>query len=80
MYHIENQLEEQADLAEGDRRALVEQLQALTQTPDSDDVNRRQIRAVGALKKLAPRAWQAALPALQVILTAEAKRQLSLPP
>lgn len=75
----ENQLDEQPDLAEGDRRALLEQLQALKESPAWADVTRRQVRALEALKKAAPTAWQVVLPVAQTLLTAEAKRQLGLP-
>lgn len=80
VYHLENQLKEQPDLSQGDRRALLEQLQALRESPASADVTRRQVRALEALKKAAPAAWQVMLPVAQALLTAEARRQLGLPP
>ena len=57
----------------------MEQLEALKAVPASDEVNSRQVGALTLLLKIAPKAWQAALPAIQLILTAEAKRQLGLP-
>ena len=80
VHHIQNQLEEQPNLSEGDRRALHEQLDVLTETPGSSDVTRRQIRALTALKEMAPVAWQAAQPAIRDIIEAEVKRRLGLPP
>jgi hypothetical protein len=37
------------------------------------------VRAGQRIRHLAPKAWEAALPVLQSVLTAEAKRQLGLP-
>lgn len=79
VYHIQNQLEEQPDMSEGDRRALLEQLLVLTETPNTGDVESRQVRALTAMRRIAPRAWEMALPALSSILTAEIRR-LGLPP
>jgi hypothetical protein len=78
--HIQNQLDEEPNLPEGNRRALREQLEVLTETPSSSDVTRRQIRALTALKKVAPITWQAAQPAIRDIVEAEVKRRLGLPP
>jgi hypothetical protein len=78
VYHIENQLEEEKNLSEGDRRHLTSQLQALLDVEPSSEP--KKIAALQALKNLAPVAWKAALPALQSIATAEMKRALGLPP
>jgi hypothetical protein len=80
VYHIENQLEEQPDLAEGDRRNLLEQLHSLTETSGTEETERRQVWALSLLRRIAPRAWEAALPAVQAILTAEIRQKLGLPP
>lgn len=77
--HVENLLDEQPDLQPGDRRALEEQLESFRQTPDAA-TEKRQIAAAQRLKVVAPRVWELARPVLQVVLTAEAKRQLGLPP
>ncbi len=79
-YHIENLLDED-DLAEGDRRALVQQLAAL-RTPAAGDpaAEKRQVAALRLLQAAAPKAWALAGPVLQVILTAEMRRTLNLPP
>jgi hypothetical protein len=77
--HIENLLEEQPDLPDGDRRALAEQLKSLREPAGNAEVERRQIRALEAFKRLAPKAWERALPLVMTIATAEIKRQLALP-
>jgi hypothetical protein len=78
--HIENLLDEQPDLSEGDRRVLEAQLTELRTQPTSKDLEQRQIRALKKLQELAPKAWQLALPLIQSIATAEIKKQLGLPP
>jgi hypothetical protein len=79
-YHIENLLDED-DLAEGDRRALVQQLVSLRQSAAGDPVaEKRQVAALRMLQTVAPKAWALAAPVLQVILTAEMRRALNLPP
>lgn len=76
VYHIQNQLEEETDLAEGDRRRLEEQLSSLL---DSETSVKQQTAALELFKRLAPKAWAAAAPAVQAILTTEIKRSLGLP-
>lgn len=78
--HIENLLDEQPGLAEGDRRDLLERLAALREAPTGADVERRQVGALSALKRLAPKAWELAQPLISTIATAEIKRQMGLPP
>ena len=78
VYHIENQLEEQDDLTEGDRRSLLGQLRALAGADAADQP--KQVSALQLLRKLAPKAWDAALPAIQALLTAEMRIKLGLPP
>lgn len=77
--HIQNALEEQPDLAEGDWRALLAELSALKEEPSSDHIEERQIGALQRPKGVAPKAWQAALPFIVPIATAEIRRQLGLP-
>ncbi len=79
-YHVENLLDED-NLPDGDRRALEAQLVSL-RTPAAGDpaVEKRQVAALRLLKTAAPKAWELAGPVLQVILTAEMRRQLGLPP
>jgi hypothetical protein len=79
-YHIENLLDEQKDLPSGDRRALLEELASLRESPTGGDVERRQVRALEALKQLAPKAWDLAQPLITTIATAEIRRKLGLPP
>jgi hypothetical protein len=78
VYHIENQLEEQDDLTEGDRRSLLGQLRALAGEDAADQP--KQVSALQLLRRLAPKAWDAALPAIQALLTAEMRIKLGLPP
>jgi hypothetical protein len=79
-YHIENMLEEDASLSEGDRRALREQLDSLRESPADPAAERRQVAALNFMRKAAPTVWHAAVPVLQAITTAEMRRQLGLPP
>ena len=78
-YHVENMLEEEPDLSDGDRRALREQLDTLRESPADAASEKRQVAAVRFLQKAAPKVWQVAQPIIQVLLTSEAKRQLGLP-
>jgi hypothetical protein len=78
-YHIENMLDEEPDLSEGDRRALTEQLAALRESPTDPGAERRQVAAIRLMQKVAPKVWEVAAPVLQVVLTSEVKRQLGLP-
>lgn len=81
VYHIENLLAGDKTLAEGDRRALREQLASLNQTPSAGKgVEHEQVAALKALRTLAPTIWNAAAPLVTALATAEMKRQLGLPP
>ncbi len=73
-------LEEDPGLSEADRRALKEQLSALSESPADPAAARRQIAAIRLMQKMAPKVWALAALVVQVILTAEARRQLGLPP
>ena len=78
--HIENVLAEDRDLAEGDRRLLADQLDAVRQPPVDESTESRQARALDRLRSSTPRVWETVLPTLTTILTTELKRQLGLPP
>ena len=78
--HVENLLDEEPDLLEGDRRVLEERLVSLRESPNDSGAQKRQLDALKLLQKLAPKAWELAAPVLQVVLTAEMKRAAGLPP
>lgn len=80
VYHIENTLDEESELTEGDRRVLQEQLAALRESPTTQSVEKRQISALESLRDLAPKAWATAKPLVVSIATAEIKQKLGLPP
>ena len=80
VYHIENQLERDPDLQEGDKRNLREQLNALRDSPADPVAEKRQVAALSLLKRTAPKIWEVVVPVAQSILTAEMKHQLGLPP
>ena len=80
VWHIENQLEEEAGLAEGDRRVLTERLEHLTTAPESPAAEKRQAEALQYLREKAPGAFEAALPSVLNIATAAIKAHLGLPP
>lgn len=80
VFDIQNRLDEEQGLSEGDRRALLERLDDLMETPDTDAASTRQARALGALRRIAPMTWQAVLPAIQMLVTAKARQELGLPP
>jgi hypothetical protein len=79
-YHLENLLTTD-DLPEADRRALVDQLVALREPAAGDPaVETRQLAALRLLRAAAPKAWELAGPVLRVIITAEMRKKLGLPP
>lgn len=77
--HVENLLDEQPDLDPGDRRALEEELRSLRRPAENQAETSRQVEALKGLKKMAPAAFKAAEPALEVLLTAAMKAALGLP-
>lgn len=79
VYAIENMLDGQ-ELTDGDRRQLEEDLASLLETPSESPIEKRQQRALEALRNAVPAIWDRAWPIAAVILTAEVKRQLGLPP
>lgn len=79
VWHIENQLEEEVGLSEGDRRVLLERLEQLKVEPTSEAAETRQAEALHYLREKAPRAFQAALPSVLNIATTAIKVHLGLP-
>jgi hypothetical protein len=77
---LQNLLDEQPDLSEGDRRRLEEEIQALNETPSEGAIDKRQQRALEAFRTLAPKVWDRGWPIAAPLLTAEVKRKLGLPP
>lgn len=66
------------DLDEATLLTVREQLAVLS-APADEVTDDDRVRAGRRIKALAPKAWEAILPVLQGLLTAEAKRQLGLP-
>lgn len=79
VYHVQNQLH-RADLSDGDRRALQEQLNELLETPADNDVEKRQVRVLERLREIAPGAWGAVSPIVAPLITAWMRQELRLPP
>jgi hypothetical protein len=67
------------DLDEATLLTVREQIAVLS-APVDEETDDDRVRAGQRIRDLAPRAWEAALPVLQSVLTAEAKRRLGLPP
>ena len=78
VHHIENQLEEETDLPEGERRKLTAELNSLRVDPSDPNSEKKQVAALQFLKRAAPRAWNAAQPAIMSLATAYAKKELGL--
>jgi hypothetical protein len=78
--HLENQLDQEPNLAEGDRRKILDGLAALRESPSLEGAEQRQATALKLLKKLAPKAWDLAVPVAQSLSTAWMRQQLGLPP
>ena len=78
VHHIENQLEEDDDLAEGERRKLIAELDSLRADPSDVTTEKRQVAALQFLKRVAPKAWNAAQPAIISLATAYAKKELGI--
>jgi hypothetical protein len=66
------------DLDEATLLTVREQIAVLSQPVDEATDDDR-VRAGRRIRDLAPKAWEAVLPVLQGLLTAEAKRRLGLP-
>jgi hypothetical protein len=80
VYALQNLLDEQPNLSEGDRRHIDEELSSLLEPPIDAKVGTRQQRAMETLRRLAPRVWDKAWPVAATLLTAEARAKLGLPP
>jgi hypothetical protein len=66
------------DLDEATLLTVREQVAVLS-APVDEATDDDRVRAGNRIKNLAPKAWEASLPVLQSLLTAEAKRRLGLP-
>jgi hypothetical protein len=66
------------DLDEATLLVVREQI-AILSAPVDEETDEARVRAGRRIKDIAPKAWEAILPVLQNLLTAEAKRQLGLP-
>ena len=66
------------DLDEATLLTIREQIAVLS-APVDEATNDERVRAGRRMRDLAPKLWEAGLPILQSVLTAEAKRQLGLP-
>jgi hypothetical protein len=75
VYHVQNQLEN-SELSEGDQRALHEQLNELLQIPDTQEAQKRQLKVLVTLRKVAPAAWKTIAPILDPLITAWMKAQM----
>src|SRR6266508_40989 len=74
--HLYNLIDFQDDLDEADRLTIAEQIDVLSQPKASDE---QRVEAGSVIKRLAPKMWDAALPILQSVLSAEIRRRLGLP-
>jgi hypothetical protein len=66
------------DLDEATLLTVREQIAVLS-APADEVTDDDRVRAGRRIRNLAPKLWEAGLPVLQSVLTAEAKRQLGLP-
>ena len=65
------------DLDEADRLTVVEQI-AILSAPEEEVPDERRLHAGEKIRQLAPKAWEAALPVLQGLLTEKLKKDLGL--
>jgi len=79
-HHIENLLEREPGLEEGDRRKLRAQLAELRKPIQSDADEKRVVGVLRTLQQVAPRVFDAAMPVIQAIATAYIRQELKLPP
>lgn len=73
IYHLENQLEEEPDLAESDRRELEAHLRILS---NHDESAKKRATAYAFIEKTVPKVWAVAEPALRIFLTSEVQQHL----
>jgi hypothetical protein len=74
--HLYNLMDYEPNLDEADRLTIQEQIAVLSEPKASDE---QLVEAGSRIKRLAPKMWEAALPVLQSVLSAEIRRQLGLP-
>jgi hypothetical protein len=72
VYHIENKLDDD-ELSPADRRELEKQLKVLT---EEGAAAKRKAEALSTLRRMAPRVWETAQPAIKVLLTTEVTQHL----
>jgi hypothetical protein len=77
VFHVQNQLDN-SDLAEGDRRALHDELNDLLQAPDTQEAQKRQVNVLVKLRQGAPLAWRTIAPIIDPLITAWMKAQMGL--
>jgi hypothetical protein len=79
VHHIENQLEEEPDLSEGERRTLIAQLDTLRDDPRGEqEKEEKQAKVLERLRAAAPKAFKAAMPSIMDLSTAYIKARLKL--
>ncbi len=76
--HLYNLIDFQDDLDEADRLTIMEQVAVLSK-PEDEVSDEQRVQAGSVIKRLAPKMWEAALPILQTVLSAELRKQLGLP-
>lgn len=74
---LRNVLEFEPGLDDAARLEVGEQIAVLSKP---DENGKQRVKAGEALRKLAPKGWEAAQPILQTLVSAELKKQLGLPP
>lgn len=74
IHALENILDEQ-EIDEGDRRLAQQLLEELRQAPDSED---QEVKLWARFKGLAPKVWDVGRPVLLDLISAEARRRLGL--
>lgn len=77
VFHVQNQLDN-SDLAEGDRRALHDELNDLLQAPDTQETQKRQVKVLVKLQQGWPAAWRTIAPIVDPLITAWMKAQMGL--
>ncbi len=80
IYEIENRLDQQPDLSEGDRRMLRRQLETARKSLGGADEESKLLDALKFARDRAPAAFNAALPVIQAIATTWVKLRLNQPP
>jgi hypothetical protein len=76
---IENRLERDRTLSDGDRRSLRESLASLLKSPKTREVEKEQAGALRKLRDAAPKVWDAIQPTVGSVATSFIKQALNLP-